>query len=237
MTTTASDHLGEQTTSEGWAKLTLSAPVMTAVIAGCFTLLVAFVGPRLTQGWQDHSKRIDIESLLATDMSSSFTTAIGASGRIATGLIYGPTGDPKANAAVVQGEYNRGLGQWQVGSGRVAAELAARFHNGPIVDRWKAYRLNVTRLYRLSAVLVAGTRPAIVKGLRGYVKSLNADTSAPAALRPLNRVDWAGWKELQRNTGFKHNRNYRNAYDQLSTALLALGDTYVQELVALRPDV
>src|SRR2546425_4426324 len=107
MTTTASDHLSGQTRSDGWAKLTLSAPVMTALVAGIFTLLVAFIGPRLTQGWQDHSKRINIEALLATDMSRTFTTAIGASGRIATGLIYGPTGDPKANAAVVQGEYNR----------------------------------------------------------------------------------------------------------------------------------
>src|SRR6266487_7088184 len=108
-----------------WAKLAISGGVAGAVISGVFAVLVAFAAPELGRGWQTHDKRIEVRTAIATDMSRSFTRAIGAGQRVGDGLIYGPTGDARQNAAVVQAEYNKGLGQWRIDSGRLSAELSA----------------------------------------------------------------------------------------------------------------
>ena len=134
-----------------WAKLAISGGVFAAIISGVFALLVAFLGPELARGWQTHDKRIQVRTAIATEMSRSFTRAIGAGQRVGDGLIYGPTGDPKANAAVVQAEYNRGLGQWRIDSGRLAAELAARYPGDPIGGAWCLYTAAEVKFFRLGA--------------------------------------------------------------------------------------
>src|SRR5215510_6170073 len=100
-----------------WSPIT--AAIVGALVAGLFAVGSDILKTRS----QDREKRLALETTLASDMNRSFTTAIGAGRRIGTGLVFAPTADPRANRATIQGEFNRGLGQWLVNRGRVRAEL------------------------------------------------------------------------------------------------------------------
>jgi hypothetical protein len=217
----------------GVAALFHSPAIAAALLSGAIALVVAFVGPMVARTWQNHEKRLEVRTILATDMSRSFTMAVGAGQRVASGLIYGPTGDRARNAAIVQAAYNSGLGQWQIDGGRITAELSARFGDDEIVQEWRSYRLAVTRFYRLSAVLpTAEDRRFLVGHVRSYFKHVEGIPAAASAL-PRN----VNWKVLQRNKRFSRNLDYRRTYDKLSFSFLSLGDAFVEEVLQLDPKV
>ena len=210
-----------------------SPAVAAAVLSTATALIVAFVGPMVQRTAQNHEKGLEVRTALATDMSKSFTMAIGSGQRVASGLIYATTGDRNRNAAVVQAAYNAGLGRWQIDAGRISAQLSARFQDDGIVRRWRSYRLAVTRFYRLSAVLPAGERRYLAVHLRSYFAHLRTvDPSlAPALPRKVR------WNALMRTKRFSRSVAYRRTYDKLSASFLSLGDAFVGEVVKLRPDV
>jgi|GEM_PF-3162909 hypothetical protein len=204
-------------------------PAVLSVVGG---LAVAFLGPWVARGVQNHEKSLEVRTTLATDMSKSFTMAVGSGQRVASGLIYGPTGNRKRNAAVAQAAYNAGLGQWQVDGGRITAELTARYRGDAVVQQWRLYRLAVTRFYRLSAVLPTGQRRYFVRYVRSYFEQMKTVPWAANAL-PKN----VKWGALERTTKFRSHLSYRQTYDKLSTSFLSLGDAFVGEVVKLHPDV
>jgi len=213
-------------------RLIHSPAVATALLGATITALGWFVGPTVANKAQTHEKSLEVRTTLATDMSKSFTMAVGAGQRVASGLIYGPTGDPVKNAAVAQGAYNEGLGHWQVNGGRVTAELSARYTDG-IVRKWARYRRAVTRFYRLSALLPAHQRRAFVTDIYRYFKDMkqNEPWARPAIPK---RVNWAA---LEKVKGFRDSPAYRTTYDQLSAAFLSIGDAFVEQVVKLQPKV
>jgi hypothetical protein len=212
----------------------LFSPAMTAaLLSGVIAIVVAFVGLLPTLQAQRHEKQLEIRTELAADMGKSFTMAVGAAQRVASGLIYGPTGNRARNAAVVQNAYNSGLGQWQIDGSRIMAELSARYPESPIVREWALYRLAVTRFYRLSAVLPPGERPEFISKLRTYFKYMRA--TAPWAVNAVPRDERVNWTRLEQNRKFKRSIEYRRTYDQLSASFLSLGDAFVEEMLKLRP--
>jgi hypothetical protein len=209
------------------------SPVVATALLGAFiTALGWFVGPMVARAVQSHEKVLEVRSTLATDMSKSFTMAVGAGQRVASGLIYGPTGDRRRNAAVVQSAYNTGLGQWQVDGGRITAELSARYTGNDIVTKWQGYRLAVTRFYRLSAALPAYERQKFVGYVKAYFDEMKDVSWAPPAISA--KVDWAA---LRQSKKFRKSLRYRQAYDEVSTAFLSLGDAFVEQLLTLHPEV
>jgi hypothetical protein len=216
----------------GFAALIHSPAVAAALLSGVIAVVVAFIGPTLARTWQNHEKALEVRTTLATDMSKSFTMAVGAGQRVASGLIYGPTGDRHRNAAVVQAAYNAGLGQWQVDGGRITAELSARYSDGEILHEWRLYRLAVTRFYRLSAALPGYERRAFVRDVRLYFKHMKTKPWATTALPKKMK-----WGALQKTKKFRKSAPYRRAYDKLSTSFLSLGDAFVGEVLKLHPRV
>jgi hypothetical protein len=206
--------------------------LLTTLLGGLLALVGTFVGPWVASRVQNHEKSLEVRTALATDMSRSFTMAVGSGQRVASGLIYGPTGSRKQNAAVAQAAYNTGLGQWQVDGGRITAELTARYRGKPIIQQWKLYRLAVTRFYRLSAVIPGDQRRFFVRYVRSYFKQMKGFEWARGAL-PKN----VKWGALERTKRFRHYLNYRRTYDKLSTSFLGLGDAFVGQVVKLHPEV
>jgi hypothetical protein len=211
-----------------------SPVVATALLGACVTALGWFVGPMVARAAQSHEKTLEVRTTLATDMSKSFTMAVGSSQRVASGLIYGPTGDPTRNAALAQSAYNAGLGRWQIDGGRITAELSARYGIG-IVHEWSRYRHAVTQFYRLSAVLPPGTRPYLIKKVRGYFT--HVQKKVPWARGTVPKDEKVKWDVLKQRRGFSSNVAYRQTYDQLSAAFLSLGDAFVGQIVTLQPKV
>lgn len=206
--------------------------VVTTVLGGLIALVGTVVGPMVTTKVQNYEKSLEVRTVLATDMSRSFTMAVGAGQRVASGLIYGPTGNRQQNAAIAQAAYNAGLGQWQVDGGRLTAELTARYRGEPIIQQWRLYRLAVTRFYRLSAVMPGDQRRYFVRYVRSYFEQMKAFEWARSAL-PKN----VKWGALERTKRFRHHLNYRRTYDKLSASFLSLGDAFVGQIVKLHPDV
>jgi hypothetical protein len=227
------DQIRSRQERQGLALLVHSPAVAAALLSGVLALVVAVAGPMVARKWQNHERALEVRTTLATDMSQSFTMAVGAAQRVASGLIYGPTGDREQNAAVVQAAYNAGLGRWQIDGGRITAELSARFADEDIVHEWSLYRLAVTRFYRLSAVLPEYDRQYLIGYVRSYFQHVNeADGWAASAIS--GEVDW---DVLQQTKGFSRSLEYRRTYDQLSSTFLALGDAFVAEVLKLNPKV
>jgi hypothetical protein len=218
----------------GLAALIHSPAVAAALLSGAIAVVVAFVGPMLARTWQNHKKALEVRTTLATDMSRSFTVAVGAGQRVASGLIYNPTGDRARNAAVVQAAYNAGLGQWQIDGGRVSAELSARFTGNEIVHEWSLYRLAVTRFYRLSAVLPGDERGYFIGYVRSYFKHVKAVPWAAPTVPKMKKADWA---VLQRSKRFSRSVEYRRTYDKLSASFISLGEAFVERMLKLHPEV
>jgi hypothetical protein len=227
----------DESISTGEKKLSLGAIVQSptvaaALLSGVVALVGALVGPMVARSLQNRDKSLQIKTTLATDMSRSFTQAVGAGQRVASGLIYGPTGNRRRNAAVVQAAYNAGLGQWQVDAGRIGAELAARYQDKTFIYQWKRYKNAVTRLYRLSAAIPAGDRSSYVNRTWTY-------------LTQMKRVPWAApaislgmdWPTLYQTKKFRKSARYRRAYDNLSFTFLSLGDAFVDEMLKHHPEV
>jgi hypothetical protein len=227
-----SERISGREKAQGVAALIHSPAVAAALLSGLIALVAALVGPMLARSVQSHEKALEVRTTLATDMSKSFTMAVGAGQRVASGLIYGPTGDRHRNAAAVQGAYNAGLGQWQVDGGRITAELSARYTGNDIIKKWQRYRLAVTRFYRLSAALPAQQRGSFVGLVKSYFKEMKAVSWAPPAVR--QKVDWGA---LEQSKGFRSSVRYRRAYDKVSAAFLSLGDAFVEQVLTLHPEV
>jgi hypothetical protein len=216
-----------------WLRTAIFHPhTSTAAVVG---LVGVFGGPWVAQQLQNHEKSLEVKTTLATDMSKSFTMAVGASQRVASGLIYGPTGDRHQNAAAVQGAYNVGLGRWQVDGGRIGAELAARYKKNPIIGEWRRYRLAVTRFYRLSALVPGDERRSFVRGVRRYLERMRGISWAASAVPGKHSV--VNWQALRQIRNFKKSKAFRRTYDQVSATFLSLGDAFVQETLKLRPEV
>lgn len=211
-----------------------SPAIATALLGAIVTAFGWFVGPMVARTFQNREKTLEVRTVLATDMSKSFTVAVGASQRVASGLIYGPTGDRKRNAAIAQASYNAGLGQWQIDGGRINAELSARYPNSKIVHEWALYRKAVTRFYRLSAVLPPKTRPDLVARVRGYFTHMRSTAWAKKYVPKDKKVNW---KALRQNKKFSRSVVYRRTYDQLSSVYFALGDAFVEKMLTLQPKV
>ena len=221
-----------QERSRGLPAALHSPAVAAALLSGAIAVVVAFVGPMLARTWQSHEQALQVRTTLATDMSKSFTMAVGAGQRVASGLIYGPTGDPRRNAAVVQAAYNAGFGQWQVDGGRITAELTARYSDKQILREWKLYRFAVARYYRLSAALPPDLRRSLVHDVRVYFKHVKANPWATSALP--RKVKWG---VLRNGNNLHKNFEYRRNYDKLSASFLSLGDALVGEVLKLHPKV
>jgi hypothetical protein len=236
MTAIAASPPRELTVNKPWGRLGFlhSPTVATALLGAIVTAFGWFVGPMVARMVQDREKTLEVRTALATDMSKSFTIAVGAGQRVASGLIYGPTGDRKRNAAVAQSAYNAGLGQWQVDGGRINAELSARYPDSKIVHEWALYRKAVIRYYRLSAVLPPKTRPDVVARVRGYFRHMR---STPWAKRYVPKDENVNWKVLRQNKKFSRSVVYRRTYDQLSSVYFALGDAFVERMLKLQPKV
>ena len=214
-----------------WAKLAITGGVFAAIISGVFAVLVAFMAPELARGWQTHDKRIEVRTAIATELSRSFTRAIGAGQRVGDGLIYGPTGDASANAAVVQAECNRGLGQWRIDSGRLDAELAARYPDNPIVGAWHVYTAAVVEYFRLGAGIPESDRLQLVTALRGYLNRVTRPNSSVPVIAASN------WRAMTRVAHFHKRPDFHRAYDKVSEALLTLGDRYVEQELNLKKPI
>jgi len=218
--------------------------------------LTATVVPLLTQEWQNHEKQLTVKTALATDMSQSFTNAVGAGRRIGTGLVFAPTTNPAENRAVVQGEYNRGLGRWQVDEGRLAAELFARYRGdliagggGPIVSAWRSYGRAVEQFYRLGATIPGDVRADLVRRLHRYFTGLRRQAWASDLLskRQWNELE-AKVKGLEDHPGLQQRRaslaafykkraQFRRAYTTAADTLLLVGERFVERLLELKPQV
>jgi hypothetical protein len=210
----------------------LIAGLATTLLGGLLALAGTLGGPMVASTVQKRAKSLDVKTTLATDMTSSFTEAVGAGQRVASGLTYGPTGDRRRNAAVVQSAYNAGLGQWQVDAGRVGAELAARYNNKAFITQWRRYKNAVTRFYRLSAALSAGDRTSYVNRTWSYFTRMKR---VPWASRAISlAVDWG---PLYQTKKFRKNARYRRAYDKVSSVFLSLGDAFVDHMLSLHPEV
>jgi hypothetical protein len=218
----------------GLSELVHSPAVAGALVSGAIAVIVAVLAPTLAQKWQNHAKRLEVRTTLATDMSKSFTLAVGAGQRVASGLIYGPTGNRRRNAAVVQAAYNSGLGQWQVDGGRITAELTSRYAGSPIIHDWKVYRLAVTRFYRLSAAIPGNQRGFFVRYVRKYYTNMQAVPWAASALPAVKPTEWAA---LGKSKKFRKSLGFRRSYDKVSSSFLSLGDAFVAEMLTLRPQV
>jgi hypothetical protein len=225
---------GTREHAQSLAALLHSPAVAAALLSGVIAVVVAVVGPTVARTFQDREKTLEVRTTLATDMSKSFTIAVGAGQRVASGLIYGPTGDRKRNAALAQASYNAGLGQWQIDGGRIKAELSARYPGDGIVHEWALYRQAVTRYYRLSAVLPPKTRPDVVARVRGYFRHMR---SAPWAKKYVPKDKDVNWNALRQNKKFSRSVVYRQTYDQLSSVYFALGDAFVERMLKLQPKV
>jgi hypothetical protein len=220
--------------SHGFSELVHSPAVAAALVSGAIAAVVALAGPTLARKWQNHEKTLEVRTTLATDMSKSFTMAVGAGQRVASGLIYGPTGDRHRNAAVVQAAYNTGLGQWQVDGGRITAELNARYAGSEIIHDWKVYRLAVTRFYRLSAALPGNQRRFFVGYVRKYYTNMQAMPWAASALPNVKAKEWTA---LEKSKKFRKSLAFRRSYDKVSSSFLSLGDAFVGEVLKLHPQV
>lgn len=217
-------------------KWTLSAPVVVALVTAALT---ATVVPFLTREWQNHEKRINLKTAIAVDMSRSTANAIGAGRRVGTGVVYAVTADPRVNRAVIQDAYNRGLGQWQVDTGRLSAQLLARFGGREIVDDWRHFAQAVELFYKLGAVIPAEDRGRFVRSLRHYL------TTGPS----VNEGRWASvWPALLDRPSAKERRGnlkefrakqltFRRKYAQVADRLLLVGNQLVEELLTLNPKV
>lgn len=222
----------------GWLKFLFSGGAITVLVS----LLVGVGVPAMTKISQNREKRIELKTLVATDMSRSFTQAIGTGQSVGTGLIYGPTGSRERNAAIVQSEFNRGLGQWKIDSGRINAQLSARFPHGAIIHDWRRYRLAVARFYRLGAVVPIDVRNHMVNGVRSFLYQV-----APKRTLRLSKSHlwWRlgrlnpelGTLGFQNDDHFRRRLGYRNAYTKLGDTLLILGDAYVQRVLELTPEI
>jgi hypothetical protein len=226
-----SERIGFWRRLQGLWSVLHSPVVVAALLSGVIALVVAVMGLMRANTSQIHQQRLELRSTLVTDMSKSFAAAIGAGQRVASGLVYEPTGDRHQNAAVVQSAYNAGLGQWQVDGGRIAAELSAHY-TGAIVYEWKRYQLAVTRFYRLSAGLPGYERRSFVRYVRFYFDRMRTVPWARQAVP--RRVDWLA---LERTERFRRNARYRQVYDAVGNAFLSLGDAFVNQVLKVRPVV
>jgi hypothetical protein len=230
-----------------------SSPLIVAIVAAALT---ATVVPLLTREWQKNEKQLAVKTALATDMSRSLTQAIGAGRRIGTGLVYAPTTNQAENKAVIQGEYNRGLGTWQVDRGRLEAQLVARYSGDQIEDggpriaaEWSSYARAVEHFYRLGAVIPGDVRFALVTTLRSYFESLR---TKPWASHLLGNRAWADLgekvaslrnrpsaRERRANLALFYEKQgvFRRSYSTVADTLLLVGERFVERLLELKPQV
>jgi hypothetical protein len=213
-----------------------SSPVVVAIVTAALT---AFVVPLLTREWQNHEKRLNLKTAIAVDMSRSTANAVGAGRRVGTGVVYAVTADPRVNRAVIQDAYNRGLGQWQVDKGRLAAQLFARFPDDQVVGEWRSYTVAVEYFYRLGAVIPRQDRSVLVRSLKRYLTSESTPTQRTwrktwrdALLDRPSARDRSSLRDFYRSQ-----RKFRKSYIEVSDTLLLLGNRLVEEVLSLSPRV
>lgn len=87
--------------------------------------------------------------------------------------------------------------------------------------------------------------------LRNHEKSLQVKTTLATEMSrsfTIRQIPWAAsavpgertvvnWQALKQVRNFKKSKAFRPTYDQVSTALLSLGDAFVQKTLKLHPEV
>jgi hypothetical protein len=238
---------GDRSPVKGAVKGVLSSPLVVALVTAGLTVLVV---PLLTREWQNHEKRLNLKTAIAIDMSRSTANAVGAGRRVGTGVVYAVTADPRVNRAVIQDAYNRGLGQWQVDKGRLAAQLSARFPRNHVVDDWRGYTVAVEQFYRLGAAGIPGQdRRVLVKSLSGYLTSKSTPAVTSESTADTAKTTWREWWRValvERPSAkdrsnlkefYRRQHQFRKAYIELSDTLLGLGNQLVEEVLGLSPKV
>ena len=195
-------------------------PILILAVGTVLTFLAGFVTQELTTRSQNHQKRLELKTSLASEIDRSFTTAVGIARSVGTGTVFSSTGEPVTRAGFAAA-YNRGLGEWQINSAGVTAELSARFDR-PLVDTWREYSQAVANLFRVAAVQPPGTdeRLSIVSALRRYVSSYS-DISEK---KPF---DWRVLKDT--NKRFSKVAGFTKTYRALSDWILARGDQLIRK--------
>src|SRR5438552_2913013 len=101
---------GSETTAGGWLR-SVRTPLLIAAVGTLLTLLAGLVTQHLTQSSQNNAKRLELKTTLATDMSRSYTAAVGVARSVATGTVSSPTGRP-VKGDEFAAAYNRALDKW-----------------------------------------------------------------------------------------------------------------------------
>jgi hypothetical protein len=103
-------------------------------------------------------------------------------------------------------------------------------------SRQVARRMRPERSRLLSArrALEAIQRRDFIRRVRAYLK----DTREMAWAAPVvPRDHTVNWQALERERGFSRSVSYRQTYDRLSSAFLALGDAFIGQMLKLRPQI
>jgi len=234
--TTAENTQTLEEPSEGgvpdWAKLVISGGIIAALVSGLLAGAVALLAPRFARSWQTHDKRIEVRTLLATEMSKSFTTALTTARRLGTGLVYSPNNKPESNKYVIQTEYNRGFGEWEINSSRVSAELSARFpKTAQVGNYWRSYANAVEDYFRIAAVIPSRVRQDVLRDIKANLQYLKPLGGRSAAREGIN------WRAFYAQDKFAKRTRFRTSYLLLYDRLLAIGDQLNRYVLSLRPTV
>jgi len=186
----------------------LGNPLLVAVVGA---VLVYWLIPQLTRGWQNHQKILEVKTNLVKQMSQSVASTVTAGRFVASGLIGRASSDPNAT----QRAFNDAYEQWITSSAVIGAQLAAYFPKSDIADKWDTFANVTTDFFQLSAGPSA-SRAAQVKEIRDYPY--------------VPRYTPALWRVLERtNTG----NAFQDDYRMLGQAILTLRDQFVKQVLKL----
>lgn len=184
----------------------LANPLLIAVVG---SLLVYWLIPQFTRGWQNHAKILEVKTNLVADMSDSVGNATMTGRFIASGLIGKETDDPNAT----QRAFNDAYRKWTITSAVIASQLAAYFPSSDLASRWRSYANVVTDYLQLSA--------------RGARTDRASQLEEVARYFPALRTHGKNWWRALLETGPAFHQNYL----ELSLAILRERDTFVQRVL------
>jgi hypothetical protein len=184
----------------------LANPLLIAVVG---SVLVYWLIPHFTRGWQDHAKILEVKTNLVADMSDSVGNATMTGRFIASGLIGKATDDPNAT----QRAFNDAYQKWTVESAVIASRLAAYFPGSDLASKWRSYSNVVTDFLQLSARGQRADRASQLVEVASYFPKL----------RKRGKAWWTALLEV----GPTFQENYRD----LSLAVLGERDMFVQSVL------
>jgi hypothetical protein len=184
----------------------LANPLLVAVVGA---ILVYWLIPQLTRGWQNHQKILDVKTNLVKQMSQSVATTVMTGRFVTSGLIAQASSDPNAT----QRAFNDAYREWTTSSAAIGAQLAAYFPNSDIGSKWDTFANITTDFFQLSAN-PSRTRSAQVKEIHDYPY--------------VPRYTSAFWDVLARSN---KGAAFQGYYRELSQAILRLRDEFVKQVL------